>query len=86
MKNSVRPSRPEQRISISRRTLAGLLLGAAALALVGAAVLLAPSACREAASTHTIRKERIEIVRVARGIFSEDVTVPGKILPVIVYN
>jgi HlyD family secretion protein len=86
MKNSVRPSRPEQRISISRRTLAGLLLGAAALALVGAAALLAPSACRKAASTHTIRKERIEIVRVARGIFSEAITVPGKILPVnIVY-
>ncbi len=86
MKNSVRPSRPEQRISISRRTLAGLLLGAAAMALVGAAALLAPSACRKSASTHTIRKERIEIVRAARGIFSEAITVPGKILPVnIVY-
>ena len=86
MKKSVRPSRPEHRISISRRTLAGLLFGAAALALVGAAALLAPSACRKGASTHTIRKERIEIVRVARGIFSEAITVPGKILPVnIVY-
>ncbi len=86
MKNSDRPSRPEQRISINRRTLVGLLFGAAVLALAGAAALLAPSACRKAASTHTIRKERIEIVRVARGIFSEAITVPGKILPVnIVY-
>lgn len=86
MKNSDWPSRPDQRLSINRRRLPGLLFGAAALALAGAAALLAPSACRKAASTHTIRKERVEIVRAARGIFSEAITVPGKILPLnIVY-
>jgi HlyD family secretion protein len=86
MKNSVRPSGPEKQITISRRLLAGLLLAAAALALAGAAALLAPAACRKTASTHTIKKERIEIVRVTRGVFSEAITVNGKILPVnIVY-
>ena len=86
MTNSTRPSRPEKRITVSRRALAGVFFAAAALGLAGAAVLLAPAACRKAASTHTIRKEKIEIVRVTRGIFSEPITVNGKILPVnIVY-
>ncbi len=86
MKNSVRPPGPEKRIAISRRGRAGVFLGAAALGLAGAAAVFGPPACRKAAATHTIRKEKIEIVRVARGIFSEPISVNGKILPVnIVY-
>ncbi|OGD22289.1 MAG: hypothetical protein A2W03_09375 [Candidatus Aminicenantes bacterium RBG_16_63_16] len=85
-KDSDGSSRPENRTKARRRWLAGGLIGAAALGLGAAVLFLAPAVFRKAASTHTIRKERIEIVRVTRGIFSEAISVAGKILPVnIVY-
>lgn len=67
------------------RTVVGFSVAMLAVGLA-AALALVPPACRKAASTHTIKKERIEIARVARGVFSEVISVNGKILPVnIVY-
>jgi HlyD family secretion protein len=67
------------------RTVAGISIATLAVGFA-AALVLVPPACRKAASTHTIRKERIEIARAARGVFSEVISVNGKILPVnIVY-
>jgi HlyD family secretion protein len=57
---------------------------AAAVAAFSLAIIL--PGCRKSASSHTVRRERIEIARVTKGIFSEMISVTGKILPVnIVY-
>jgi HlyD family secretion protein len=75
-----RAARPGRRWAI-----VGLSIAAAAGWLV-AGLVLAPASCRNTAFTHTIKRERIEIARVTRGVFSEVISVNGKILPVnIVY-
>jgi HlyD family secretion protein len=43
-------------------------------------------ACQTGPSTHTVKKENIAIVKVAKGFFRETIAVSGKILPMnIVY-
>jgi HlyD family secretion protein len=86
MRTKETPTSLPQRTRRPKRRLAFVGLSVTTLAAALAAAILLPPACRKAASTHTIRKERIEIARVTRGIFSEPISVSGKILPVnIVY-
>jgi HlyD family secretion protein len=78
-------ARPRADLAPRGCTIVGFSIAAAAAGLA-AALVLVPPACRNTASTHTIRRERIEIARVTRGVFSEVISVNGKILPVnIVY-
>lgn len=86
IKNPDRPQRPATAARRRRRRLTGAILAGSVLAFAGGLALLAPAACRRAAATHSLKKERIQIARVRRGVFSEPISVNGKILPVnIVY-
>ncbi len=56
----------------------------AAVAAMLAVVVLA--ACQKGLSTHTIKKEKVAIIKVTKSPFRETISLPGKILPVnIVY-
>jgi HlyD family secretion protein len=86
MQSRDNPTARRRAVQPARRwAIVGLSIAAAA-GWLAAGLVLAPASCRNTASTHTVRRERIEIARVTRGVFSEVITVNGKILPVnIVY-
>jgi HlyD family secretion protein len=63
-------------------------LRAANLLVVAAGIfsIVVLQVCQKGTSTHTVKKEKITIIKAAKGLFKETIAVTGKILPVnIVY-
>jgi HlyD family secretion protein len=55
-------------------------------AVVAMLAVLILAACQKGLSTHTVKKEKVAIIKVTKSLFRETISLPGKILPVnIVY-